>query len=115
MTLQELYAGLLDSGYPVTYRAFPEDDNAPAPPFICYLFVGDADLYADDSNYQAIGEYHIELYTETKDVAAEAAVEAELATLGLTWTKAETYIDTEDLYQILYAVRIVATADESVS
>ena len=115
MTLQELYAGLLETGYPVAYRAFAEDADAPAAPFICYLFVASNDLMADDSNYQAVGEFHVELYTETKDVAAEAAVEAELADMGLTWTKAETYIDTEDLYQILYTVQVLVAVEESVS
>lgn len=112
MTLQDLYAGLVKSGYLVAYRAF---ETSPTPPFICYLFVASRDLMADDSNYQGIGEYHVELYTETKSATAEAAVEHELADLGLCWSKSETYIDTEDLYQILYAVSIVATADESVS
>jgi len=105
VTLQELYAGLLETGYPVAYRAFASEEH---PPFICYLFVADDDFKADDSNYQKIGEYHVELYTETKNATAEAAVERELAERALVWSKAETYIDSEKLYQVLYTVQVVS-------
>jgi hypothetical protein len=101
---EDLYTGLTAAGYPVAYRAFK---TAPALPYICYLFVTDHDLKADDSNYQGIGEYNVELYSAVKDEAAEAAVEAALATMGLTWSKSEVFIDSEDMYEVLYTVNVV--------
>lgn len=120
MNAQDLYEGLLTTGYPVAYRAFkdgPKDDaDNLVWPYICYLFVGSADFMADDSNYHGAGDYQVELYTEVKDLEAEAVVEAALVTLGLSWSKTEAYLDTEDMYEILYEVRLIdaTTMDESI-
>lgn len=103
MEAQDLGVGLELTGYPVRYRQFK---SAQAPPFICYFFVESADFMADNTNYAALGDYHVELYTKDKDLAAEAAVETQLKALGLVWLKAETFIDTEDMYMVLYEVRV---------
>lgn len=112
MSAQELYTGLLGAGYPVAYHQFR---SAQEPPFVVYRFANSADLMADNENYQAVSDYFVELYTANKDPTAEAAVEAELKALGLTWAKEEAFIDTEDMYQILYTVRIITDESESVS
>lgn len=108
MTVEELAEGLEAAGYPLAYRAFK---SAQEPPFVVYLFVSSADFLADDRNYQPIGDYHVELYTTNKDPTAEAAVEEQLQALGLAFSKLETYIDTEAMYQILYTVRIVESQE----
>lgn len=105
MTAQDLYDGLLETGYPVAYREFK---SAQEPPFICYYFVDDDDLKADNKNYHPIGNYNIEFYTDKiKDTTGEAAIEAELETLELVWTKSETYIESEDMYEVLYQVQLI--------
>lgn len=104
MNAEDLYTGLTAAGYPVAYRAFK---TAPALPYICYLFVTDDDFHADDANYQRIDEYAVELYSKVKDEAAEAAVESALASMGLTWSKSEVFIDSEDMYEVLYTVSVV--------
>jgi len=48
--------------------------------------------------YYSTGHYQVELYTSTKDLAAEAKVEAALD--GLCWEKSEEYIDAEKIYQL---------------
>lgn len=103
MTAAEL-GEALQTVYETAYREFK---TAQDPPFICYYFDGSADLMADDENYVAIGDYLIELYTEDKDPTAEAAVESKLATLGLPYMKLETPIASEQLYQVLYQVRLI--------
>lgn len=103
MEAQDLCDGLELTGYPVRYRQFK---SAQAPPFICYFFVESADFMADNVNYLKMGDYYVEVYTEDKDLAAEAAVEAQLKALGLAWSKSETFIDTEDMYMVLYEVRV---------
>lgn len=102
MTLTEVYTGLKKAGYPVAYRAFKA---ATEPPFVCYLFIGSADVMADNSNYHGMSDLHVELYTSEKDPTAEAAVETQLKALGLAWSKFEAFIDAEDMYQILYQTR----------
>ena len=104
MTLAQLCTGLKKTGYPVAYYAFK---SAQEPPFICYLFVASADLVADNTNYHAMSDVRCELYTSEKDLTAEAAVETQLKALGLAWSKAEVFIEAEDMYQITYTVRLV--------
>ena len=106
MDAQDLGDALDATGYPVRYRAFK---SAQEPPFIVYLFTNSADLMADNENYQPLSDYQVELYSEVKDLVAEAAVEAALKGLGLAWAKSEAYIDTEQMVEILYEVRIVET------
>lgn len=104
VTSADLADGLELTGYPVAYRRFKSPQ---APPFVVYLFAEGADLMADNENYLPIGDYHVELYTANKDPTAEAAVETQLKALGLPWAKLETFIDTENMYQILYQVRLI--------
>ena len=84
MTYKEVYQMVstipmtADSYIPAAYYMFPEDDTnnpAPPPPFLVYYYSGSDDLDADNANYQRIRPITIELYTETKDFALEAAVE----------------------------------------
>jgi hypothetical protein len=115
MTAEDLADGLEATGYPVTYYEWAPGQE-PDKPYIVYLFVESADMLADNENYQAISDYHVELYTTNKDPTAEAAVEGELRTLGLAWSKSETKIPSEAMFQILYTVRIVESeSEESVS
>jgi len=110
VTQAELYAALAiacptDDGYvPVAYRAH---EPAVEPPFICYLFTDSADVTADDTNYVPIAGFDVEYYSETKDLAAEAEIEAALASLGLVWSKTETYIETEKLIETIWSVQAV--------
>lgn len=103
MTLPELNVRLQETGLPVTYRAWPENE-APALPFICYLCTGANTLYADASVFHSWNNVRVELYTALKDLEAEAKVEAALH--GFHWEKSETYIDTERCYMILYEIEV---------
>lgn len=103
MTLAELSAKLTETGYPVTYRAWPED-SAPPLPFICYLSSGTNTLPADGAVYYRWDDVRVELYTQRKALEAEAKVEAALS--GFHWQKTETYISTERCYMILYEIEV---------
>ena len=85
------------------YRAFPVG-NAPPLPFVCYLFSSTNNFNADDVVYQVINRITIELYTESKDLEAENAVEAALK--GLCWEKSEEYLDDEQCYEIIYEIEV---------
>ena len=49
---------------------------------------------------------HIELYTDEKDPAVEASVEAVLDSHGIFYDKTEVWIETEKLYEVLYSFQM---------
>ncbi len=110
MTQEELYtalSGVCDTAY-VAFR------EAVEPPFICYRFTSSADLVADGINYATISGFDVELYTDVKDPDTEASLEAALVSLGLVWDKAELYIESERLHEVVYSVQVfISASDES--
>lgn len=112
MTYKEIDNIISSIGFPYAYYQFP-NKTAQAPPFICFYYPQINDLYADMTNYQRITELVIELYTNNKDFAAEATVEQALAAAGLTYGKAETYIDSEQLYEVIYGMGVVITPEKT--
>lgn len=89
------------TGIPFAYDHFAEGES-PAPPFICYLIPGSDNFAADGKAYYKINEYHIELYTDFKDLAVEAKVEEALDRASIFYAKSETWIESEKLYEVLY-------------
>lgn len=103
MTEAELYTAL-SSVCQTAYAAFRK---AVEPPFICYRFADSADLMADDENYVPISGFDVEVYTEKKDLTLEADLTAVLKSLGLTWTRAELWIEEERLVEVVYSIEAV--------
>lgn len=90
----------------VAYRAFPVG-AAPALPFICFMETDTENFLADSIVYHRIQNVDIELYSENKDTAIEAAIESMFAQNLLVWEKtAENYIDSEDMLQVVYQITI---------
>lgn len=108
MTLAELKKILDATGFPVAYSHFTATSNkpVPSPPFICYLTPYSPNFIADNKVYVPVNEVQVELYTAKKDLAAEAQVEQALNNHDLPYDKSETYIDTENVFQILYEITI---------
>ena len=108
MTLAELKTALASiDGFEnkVAYRAFPVG-AAPALPFICYLDVSTDNMFADNEVYAVIYEIDVELYTQFKDLASESKVEECLKGLGISWNKSDEYIDSENMYEVIYSFNI---------
>ena len=108
MSLKDLYTLLKSiTGFSdkIAYRAFPED-AAPALPFIVYYVENSDNFMADGKVYLQKNEVVIELYTQNKDVASEALLEAKLDANCIPWNKYEEYIDSEHMYQISYDITI---------
>ena len=103
MELQELKERLEQTGFPVAYYSFPENE-APPLPFICYLVTGSDNFAADGVVYAKALQIQIELYTREKDLQAEESVEAALS--EFVWNKTESYIDSEKCYQIAYEIEV---------
>lgn len=92
-------------GLPYAYYQFPETGQKP--PFICWYLEGIDDLYGDNINYQRIVNLTIEFYSDEKDFTNEAAIESQLTLSGLTYTKTETYIDSEKMHQTVYEMEVL--------
>lgn len=109
MTYQQVATMVASIGVPYAYYQFPEG-TAQAPPFVCFYFGGSNDLYADDKNYQSIRPLTIELYTDNKDFTLEATVEGILATNGLTYSRDESWIDSEKMNMVAYTTDVIITS-----
>ena len=112
MTYQEIKAMVEDIGLPCAYYQFNKDTAQPCP-FICWFFTDDNDVLADNSNYQTIRTLVIELCTDNKDFAAEKTVEDVLRAHDMVWSWEETYIDSEQMYEVIYTMDVVITEEET--
>ena len=101
MTQKDLVRRLEAAGLPLAYRAFRSRQD---PPFLCYEYVYDTVLYADDEVYYSAGHYQVELYTAQKDPELEAKVEWALA--GLPWEKEAEYLDDQQVYEVRYEIEV---------
>lgn len=109
MTLEELNLILKTTGFPVAYSHFVESENEPLPepPFVVYLVVYSNNFMADNKVHKSIQTVQIELYTDRKDLSAEAILEAALNDNNLPFQTTETFIDSEQLFQKIYEVRLI--------
>lgn len=109
MTRAEVYNMIESIGLPSAYQQF-DDDTGQQPPFICFFYDSSDDLAADNLNYARIDRLYIELYTDTKDFSLEAAVEAALTEKGLTWTREDDYLDSEQMHETIYTTEVLINA-----
>ncbi|OUB16755.1 hypothetical protein BK704_02275 [[Bacillus thuringiensis] serovar konkukian] len=109
MNLIELKKILDATGYPVAYSHFIATSGkpAPAPPYICFLVDGSANLMADNKVYHKIDDANIELYTTKKDLAAEAKLEKVLDDHEIPYDSYGTFIESEKMYQKIYETRLI--------
>lgn len=110
MTIQQIASMIDEIGIQNAYYQF-EDGRELTPPWICFRYPESDDVYADDSNYQAISQLSIELYSAEKDFASEAEVEAVLIAHGLAWAKFESHLQDEHLYLVTYETEVIINAD----
>ena len=99
--METITAILEQIGLPFAYDHFAEGES-PDPPFICYLIPNSDNFSTDGRVYYKINEIHIELYTDFKDLSAEQKVEAVLDEHGIFYEKTEVWIESENLYEVLY-------------
>lgn len=108
MTLAELKIILEATGYPVAYSHFIATSNEPVPdpPYVVYLETSSSNFKADDTVYKKIRNVQIELYTKKKDLFAEAKLETVLFDNELAFETTETFVESEELFQKIYEVRL---------
>lgn len=104
MTLKEVATLISSMGFPYRYSHFSQTPN---PPYVVYYYPNEDDVYADNSNYVNKRRIYIELFTQTKDVTSEAAVESVLKGAGMTWYKQTDFLNDEEIYQTTYESEVI--------
>lgn len=105
MTLPELISALKATGFPVAYSHFKSEVT---PPYIVYLGAGNDDLMADNRNYVEIQNIQIELYTDKKDLHAEATLQNKFKELQIPYQKnPDIWIESEGVLQIVYEIQLI--------
>lgn len=110
MTLSELRQVLLQTGYPVFYHhwtATAQYPVCPDPPFICYLSGESNHFIADGKVYKKVPGVSVELYTDKKNLAAEAAIEHILDDNDIPYQDAEVWIEEEQLFEKIYDLELI--------
>lgn len=103
--MDELVNIIQEMDIPFAYDHFAEGESM-EPPFICFLLPGSDNFSADGIVYFKINEIHIELYTDVKSPVIEKKVEAVLDKHGIFYNKAETWIEDEKLYEVLFSFEL---------
>ena len=106
MKYSDITAMLEEAELPLAYDHFAEGES-PAPPFLVFLFPNSNNFSADGAVYKKINKLHIELYTDLKQPAVEAKIEAVLERHGLSYYKSEVWIPEEKLYEVLYSTEVI--------
>lgn len=110
MTHEEVFQMLEGSGLPVIYYSWPEN-MAPSLPYLVYYYPNSADEYADNTNHQKNMRLNVELYTKQKDFDLEAQIGTILNNNGLTYSTSEGYLDSEEMYEILFETEVIINGE----
>ena len=105
MTYEEINEMMQETGLPFAYHHFAEGES-PDPPFTLFLSPGENTFGADNLMYFSFKTLHIELYTDAKSPEAEERVEEVLTQHNIYYTKTETWIESEKLYEVLYQMEV---------
>ena len=100
--MEDLIELMEEIGIPFAYDHFSEGES-PDPPFITFLIPASDNYAADGGVYVKIEVVHLELYTDEKNPETELLVETVLDQHGIFYDKTEVWIESEQLYEVLYA------------
>lgn len=104
MIQSELFTLLKTTLYPVSYHHFT---TPPIPPYVVYIRAFDNNISSDYKVHGKFKFYQVELYTVKKDLVAEQKLEAVLNGINSEYDVTETYVESEDLYQVIYQIKII--------
>ena len=105
MTYEEISEMLTETGIPFAYSHFAEGES-PKTPFIVFLSMGENTFGADNICYASFKKLDIELYTDKKSPETEQAVEEILTQHNIYFTKTETWIESQKLFEVLYETEV---------
>ena len=98
MTHEEVMAMMEEMNLPFAYDHFVEGES-PKPP-------GSSNFPADGRVYYKSSRLNIEIYTDLKNPELELTVEAVLDLHGIFYEKSEVWIESENLYEVLYQMEV---------
>ncbi len=101
MSYEEINEMMLEMGLPFAYHHFSEGES-PKPPFLIFLSPGENTFSADNIVYHSFKQLDIELYTDEKSPETETEIETVLRHHQLFYNKTETWIASEEMYEVLY-------------
>lgn len=105
MTYKGVAAMVKSFGLPYAYYQFEEGSGQQCP-FVVFYYPNRDDFMADGVNYLKKATLTIELYTDSKDFSHEATIERILEAQELAYTKEETYIDSEKMFEVIYQMEV---------
>ena len=105
MTYEQIAEMMEEMELPFAYHHFAEGES-PAPPFLLFLSPGENTFSADNLAYFSCKQLDIELYTDKKQPELEEQVESVLSQHEIYYTKTELFIDSEELYEVLYEMEV---------
>lgn len=105
MNHEQVVAMAEEIGLPFAYDHFIEGQS-PEPPFLVFLYPGSNNFAADGTTYFKVNRLHLELYTDEKSIELEEQVEAVLTRHGIFYGKSEVWIESENLYEVLYEMEV---------
>ena len=106
MNYREVKQMVASFGFPFTYYSFPEKE-APALPYVLFYYPTMTPETAGDTHHAQIYSLNVELYTRNKDFSVESAVENVLLEAGMVFTKEETYLNDEHMFEVLYLMEVI--------
>lgn len=78
-------------------------------PFLLFDYPDRDDMSADNTNYVKKQNLNIEYDSHTRDLDKETLIESKLTEYGFFYSKADAYIDSENVYETLYSMQVVIT------
>ena len=96
-----------DIGLPYVYYSWPER-AAPNLPYIVYYFPSSTTEAADNTAWSGILKLNIELYTGKRTAEMEEKIETALAKYELPFTRTETFLHDEKMFEVLYEMEVIA-------
>ena len=105
MSYEQICEMMQETGLPFAYHHYAEGES-PKPPFLLFLTEGEDTFGADNIMYHSFKRLNVELYTDEKAPETEKAVEEVLTSHGIYYSKSEIWIESEQLYEILYETEV---------
>ncbi|WP_010651587.1 hypothetical protein [Oceanobacillus massiliensis] len=105
MTHDEVRTLIEEMGLPFAYDHFAEGES-PNPPFLVFLYPRSANFAADGTAYHKINRLNIEFYSDIKSPELEINIESVLERHSIFYAKSEVWIESENLYEVLYEMEV---------
>ena len=105
MTHEEVVAMMEEMNLPFAYHHFVEGES-PDPPFAVFLYPGSNNFSADGKVYFIKDPPNTEIYTDIKNIELEQQTETVLDGHGIFYEKSEVWIESENLYEVLYQMEV---------